>query len=189
MAVETARKITQLRRALNLRKTDLAKRSGVLSLAQVSHLESGRNSATTIRTRGALARAFGLTLGRFSDYIDGRVGLKDVFEEVAEVPERFDDLEAVLRVFRHDGRWSSATVAAARASYPTAELDPKGWQVVLDAYERALAGASCELPIVLRIAAPSELGVGAAESKTRRRSAAQRSPRSRGGAGTKMSGE
>jgi transcriptional regulator with XRE-family HTH domain len=145
---DTAKRITLLRQRLNLSKTEFAKRAG-LGQAEVTHLESGRNQASTLRVREALARGFGLSLARTNEYLDGRATFLEVAQETEDTPPTSEDLEAVIRVFPR--RWCMAAIQAVRALHPNSALrrpvTPEEWQTALDACDEAIYRATMNMPL------------------------------------------
>ena len=146
---DPAQRITLLRQRLNLSKTEFAKRAG-LGQAEVTHLESGRNQASTLRVREALARGFGLSLARTNEYLEGRATFLEVAQETEDTPPTSEDLEAVIRVF--PSRWCMAAIQAVRALHPDSAFGrpptPEEWQAALDACHEAIYRATMNLPLM-----------------------------------------
>jgi transcriptional regulator with XRE-family HTH domain len=134
----TAPRITLLRDRLNLTRTQLSRRSGTLSLPEISHLESGRNKGSTLRVRRALAAGFGVPVDALNAYLEGAMSLAEIVASATDKAAPNDHLEAVLTLFRGERGWSPATIEAVRHLHAERPLNAEAWIDLLDAVEIAL---------------------------------------------------
>jgi transcriptional regulator with XRE-family HTH domain len=73
---DVASLVRALRGGLGLSQEVAAERGGILR-TELSTIENGRNKASSYEMRGALSRAFDLTLEALDDYLAGRSDLRE----------------------------------------------------------------------------------------------------------------
>ena len=71
-------KIRALRTRLGLTQEGVAERGGGIDRTEVVAVETGRNKATTVRIRGALARGLGLSIEQLGAFLSGDLGIDEV---------------------------------------------------------------------------------------------------------------
>jgi transcriptional regulator with XRE-family HTH domain len=131
--MKIAKRLKTLREHFGWSQADLVAASG-LTRPDVSKLESGINRAGSLRVRDALARAYQLSSSEVGEYIDGRRPLESL------LPGKKSPIEAAIADY--PGRWSTPTIAAARALPFDDRIDAAEWVGHLDEMERALAEAA-----------------------------------------------
>ncbi|HEY6557818.1 MAG TPA: helix-turn-helix transcriptional regulator [Polyangiaceae bacterium] len=131
--MKIAKRLKALREHFGWSQADLVAASG-LTRPDVSKLESGINRAGSLRVRDALARAYQLNSSEVGEYIDGRRPLESL------LPGKKSPIEAAIA--EHPGRWSTPTIAAARALPFDDRVEASEWVEHLDEMERALSEAA-----------------------------------------------
>jgi transcriptional regulator with XRE-family HTH domain len=131
--MKIAKRLKALREHFGWTQADLVSASG-LTRPDVSKLESGINRAGSLRVRDALARAYQLNSSEVGEYIDGRRPLESL------LPGKQSPIEAAIA--EYPGRWSTPTIAAARALPFDDRIDREEWVSHLDDMERALTNAA-----------------------------------------------
>jgi transcriptional regulator with XRE-family HTH domain len=131
--MKIAKRLRALREHFGWTQADLVAASG-LTRPDVSKLESGINRAGSLRVRDALARAYQLNSSEVGEYIDGRRPLESL------LPGKKSPIESAIA--ENPGRWSTPTIAAARALPFDDRIDAAEWVAHLDDMERALGGAA-----------------------------------------------
>lgn len=104
-----AESVKLLRKALRLSQAEFARRTGTLDQSYVGKIEGGRNKATTVKVRGALAKGFGLTASDLDDYLEHRITLRDALQRIRMPEERPEP---------PPGSWAAAVIPP-----PPADLD------------------------------------------------------------------
>lgn len=127
-----------LREALQWTQGEVSRRSADvgghgLQRVEVTHLESGRNLASTKRIRAALARAFGVGEDELFDYLDGQSSLPEFLKKrdnprKAAMPNRTRESDSALaraiQMVVEDGYGDLAEVRKA-AEHAMEELEPR----------------------------------------------------------------
>lgn len=131
--MKIAKRLRALREHFGWTQADLVAASG-LTRPDVSKLESGINRAGSLRVRDALARAYQLSSSEVGEYIDGRRPLDSL------LPGKTSPIEAAIA--EHPGRWSTPTIAAARALPFDDRISAAEWVAHLDDMEHALSDAA-----------------------------------------------
>ncbi|HMJ14435.1 MAG TPA: helix-turn-helix transcriptional regulator [Polyangiaceae bacterium] len=131
--MKIAKRLKTLREHFGWSQADLVAASG-LTRPDVSKLESGINRAGSLRVRDALARAYQLNSSEVGEYIDGRRPLESL------LPGKKSPIETAIA--EHPGRWSTPTIAAARALPFDDRVHSSEWVEHLDEMEQALADAA-----------------------------------------------
>jgi transcriptional regulator with XRE-family HTH domain len=131
--MKIAKRLRALREHFGWTQADLVAASG-LTRPDVSKLESGINRAGSLRVRDALARAYQLSSSEVGEYIDGRRPLDSL------LPGKASPIETAIA--EHPGRWSTPTIAAARALPFDDRISASEWVAHLDDMERALSDAT-----------------------------------------------
>lgn len=120
-----AERVRALRERVGISQGELARRSG-LKRVEVNQIENGANQAGSWNIRAGLARGVGVDVVTLAAYIDGEIGLGNVFER------RNVDMPAHRIAILGDRPEWEESLAAARsaATVSDPDLDDDDWRRV-----------------------------------------------------------
>lgn len=143
-----AERVRALRERVGISQGELARRSG-LKRVEVNQIENGANQAGSWNIRAGLARGIGVDVVALAAYIDGEIGLGDVFEK------RIVDMPVQQRPSLLENRpeWEEALAAARSAALVSdPDLGDDDWRRVGQLHDGPSLPARVTPRLILQLA-------------------------------------